>query len=95
MVQNKRMQGVDTFQSILTQSDAAKGLMRQLTAHYCQKGTLTPSCVPSQLPILAPYMPPALGANLIPCIRQFSSLKCQKANKRVNKISQFAKLAEN
>lgn len=68
MVQNKVRYGVDTFQSILTQRYAAKGFMRQLTAHCCQKRRLTPFCVPPQMHIPVPYMSPALAAKLIPHI---------------------------
>lgn len=95
MVQNKGMHGANAFQSMLTQQDAAKGSMRQLTAHCWQKGRLTPLCVPPQLYIAALYMPQASGANWIPHMRPFSSLNCQKTNIRVKKISQFAKLTEN
>lgn len=48
-------------------------------------------CVPFQLHIPDPRMPPALSANLT----LFSSTNCQKTNIKMEKISQFAKLAEN
>jgi len=68
-VQNNSTHGVDSFQSTLTQRDAAKGLIRQLTAHCYQQGRLIPFRVPSLLHIPAPYMPQALGANVIPHMR--------------------------
>lgn len=78
MLQNKGMHGPDSFQSVLTQRDAAKGFMRQLTAHSCHRGKLIPFYVPSQLHIPATHTPPVLSANVIPHLRPLSSLTVRK-----------------